>query len=100
MPRCAPGTALIDTAVLLNAAVAADALSRMFSDRLSESLDVAFGVYDLASRLIGTPSLQTGEWQGDLIPPPSGDEFLAFIDTVVGSQHVRGLLDTPSAADH
>jgi carbonic anhydrase len=89
--------ALIDTAVLLNAAVAADALSRMFSDRLSDSLDVAFGVYDLASRLIGTPSLQTGAWRAGLIPPPNGDEFLAFIETVVGSPHIRGLLDTPSA---
>jgi carbonic anhydrase len=85
--------ALIDTTVVLNAAVAGDAVRRIFSDSLSPTLDVAFGVYDLASRLIGTPSAEAAaDWRPGLLAPPSGDDFLAFIDDVAGSRHVASLL--------
>jgi carbonic anhydrase len=90
-------SALIDTAVLLNTAVGADALRRMFADRLSIELDVVFGVYDLTSRLIGAPSA-AADWAPSLQPPPSGEEFRAFTEGVVASVHVARLIEGRSTA--
>ncbi len=83
--------ALVDTAVVLNAAVSADAVRRMFATRLGPELGVAFGVYDLASRLVGLPHA-TSSWRHGLFPPPEESQTLAFVQDIVDSQHVQGLL--------
>ena len=94
--------ALADTAIILNAAVAADCLRTHFASHISESLGVAFGVYDLASRVIGIPdsASTTPSWQPGLLSPPSGVEFVDFIGNVVTSGYVRGLLEASPAVGH
>ncbi len=83
--------ALLDTSVTLNAAVAADAVRRMFAERLGEQLTVVFGVYDLASRLVGVPHTQLA-WRQGLFPPPTPASMAEFIDEVVRSLRVQELL--------
>ena len=94
--------ALADTAIILNAAVAADCLRTHFSSVMSDSLGVAFGVYDLASRVIGIPDADNSEptWQAGLIAPPSGSEFVEFIGDVAKSAYIASLLASEPAAAH
>ncbi len=94
--------ALADTAVVLNAAVAADCLRTHFAAQLSPSLGVVFGVYDLASRVIGIPAPEASSerWQAGLLTPPSGAEFIDFIGEVVRSGHIISLLNSEPAAAH
>ena len=94
--------ALAYTAIILNAAVAADCLRTHFASHISESLGVAFGVYDLASRVIGIPdsASTTPSWQPGLLSPPSGVEFVDFIGNVATSGYVRGLLEASPAVGH
>lgn len=87
--------ALLDTAVVLNAAVAADAVRRMFAPSLSEQLQVVFGVYDLASRLVGVPDANVS-WRQGLFAPPHATDMEEFINGVVQSVHVQRLLEAPA----
>jgi len=94
--------ALADTAIILNAAVAADCLRTHFASVMSDSLGVAFGVYDLASRVIGIPdptSMQPS-WQAGLSTPPSGQEFVDFIGDVAKSAYIASLLASEPTAAH
>lgn len=77
--------ALLDAAVVLNAATTAEALARLFGDRTH----VVFGVYHLASRLVGVPDLGR-EWRHGLFPPPA--DFPQFALDLVRSVHVREVL--------
>jgi len=92
--------ALIDTAVVLNAAVAADAIRTMFAARLGADLDVVFGVYDLVSRRVGLPLDSDTRWTPGLTHAPHGDEFLEFVRAVVTSAHVTRLLDLEPSGAH
>lgn len=83
--------ALLDTTVVLNAAVAADAVRRMFAEYLGEKLKVVFGVYDLGSRLVGVPHTQLA-WRQGLFEPPTKSEMVGFIDEIVRSLRVQDTL--------
>jgi len=83
--------ALIDAAVVLNAAVAADAVRRIFATHLSQQLQVVFGVYDLSNRLVGLPDLQE-DWRQGLYPPPAATSVVGFAEDVVRSVYIRTLL--------
>lgn len=83
--------ALWGCAVVLNAAVAGDAVRRMFEHYLSEQLAVTFGVYDLATRKVGLPSADS--WRAGLFAPPDPDAMGPFLADLVSSGYVRGLLD-------
>lgn len=83
--------ALVDAAVVVNAAIAADAMQRIFAEHLGERLGAAFGVYDLGSRLVGLPDLQM-DWRHGLFPPPPEEQMPDFVDAVVRSLHIRALL--------
>jgi carbonic anhydrase len=87
--------ALVDLSVVLHAALAADALQRLFAPALGDALGVAFGVYDLVARRVGLPdaAADADGWRGQLAEPLSGPEFLAFAAAMGGSGHVRRLLD-------
>jgi carbonic anhydrase len=92
--------ALTEVAVVLNAAFVADAVQRMFASRLGETLGVAFGVYDLASRKVGLPGAHAdGGWRAGLMPPPA-DAFPSFMDDVVGSERIESMLAAEVASDH
>jgi carbonic anhydrase len=86
--------ALVDTAVVLNAAGGAEAIADLFSARLGGSLGVAFGVYDLATRTVGLPAApQAGfVWQPGLVVPPEGEQFPDLVTRVAQSEYVRALL--------
>jgi carbonic anhydrase len=83
--------ALVDAAVVLNAAIAGDALTRIFASYASEQFAVVFGVYDLASRLVGLPDART-DWRHGLFPTPGASSAARFAQTVVASAYIRGLL--------
>jgi carbonic anhydrase len=61
--------ALIETTVMLNAALGAAVLARRFHDALSDRLQVLFATYDLGRRTAGLPD-ETGEWLPGLYAPP------------------------------
>lgn len=83
--------ALVGTAVVLNAALSAHAVRRMFAAKLGPELDVVCGVYDLESRMVGMPH-PTSAWRPGLFPPPEEGNAESFIAEVVDSQYIQGLL--------
>lgn len=92
--------ALIDTAVVVNAAVAAEGLRRTFADRLSPAQGVAFGVYDLGSRRIGLPGTGAEAWSGGLLEPPRDGTLGAFVGEVARSPYVVSMLDAAPGEAH
>jgi carbonic anhydrase len=83
--------ALIDASVVVNAALTAEALTRLFAARLGDTLGVVFGVYDLNSRLVGVPDLHS-DWRQGLVTPPGREDIDGFVLDIVRSLHVRDLL--------
>jgi carbonic anhydrase len=88
--------ALIETAVILNTALGAAILGRIYQQALSDRLQVSFGVYDLGHRAVGLPG-ETGGWQAGLFAPP-GDEagFEQFGRRIASSTLIRELLNATS----
>jgi carbonic anhydrase len=99
--------ALIETSVVLNAALTAAILGHAFAGQLGENLNVVFGVYDLVSRQVGVPgdgvpgngvpdADEAGEgvaWRPGLLPPPEGDaQFMDLGRSVSRSEYVVQLL--------
>jgi carbonic anhydrase len=85
--------ALVETAVILNAALGASVLTRVFQRSLGDRLQVSFGVYDLRHRTVGLPG-DDGQWQTGLFAPP-GDAagFEQFGRRVAQSAAIHDLLD-------
>jgi len=96
-------TALVDTCVVINSAVAANAIHRMFAHQLGEALSVALGVYDLVSRRVGLPAPpgSADPWQPGLVAAPLESAFRDFVGVLVESPFLRTLLDTaPPSIDN
>ena len=88
--------ALIEVAVILNAAMSAAVLRQTFHSSLDERLQVAYGVYDLHRRTVGLPHLDNpaAEWQAGLYEPPADKSGIeALSRRIAGSHLIRGLLD-------
>ncbi len=84
--------AMIETAVMLNAAYSSVMLTHTFADRLGDRLQVSFGVYDLRRRTVGLPD-ETGQWQVGLSAPPTSEEaFAAFARLAARSRLVGDFL--------
>lgn len=62
--------ALIETTVMLNAALGAAVLAQRFHASLGDRLQIVFAAYDLGRRTAGLPD-EAGEWQPGLFPPPA-----------------------------
>jgi carbonic anhydrase len=94
--------ALLDSAVVLNAAVGADAVQRLFAEHLGDTLGVGFGVYNLASRTVGLPSTAPDgpAWTAGLVDPPEVAHLPTLAQAVAVSRYVGGLLHGPAAAAH
>lgn len=70
--------------MVLDAATTTEALARLFGERTH----VVYGVYHLASRLVGVPDL--GRESHGLFAPPA--DFPQFALDLVRSVHVREVL--------
>jgi carbonic anhydrase len=86
--------ALIESGVILNAALTASIMHAEFADR-GQGLRVVFGVYDLGSRRVQVP-LAAADSDKSVIrlveAPANQDEFRQLAGQVVGSALVRKLL--------
>lgn len=81
--------ALIETTVMLNAALSASVLAHNFHESLGDRLQVSFGIYDLRQRTVGLPG-DDGAWQAGLHAPPiTQREFEDFGRVVAQSDLVR-----------
>ena len=83
--------ALIAVSVGLNAAVTAATLRQEFRDRLGAGREVAFGVYDMATRAVGLPG-EAGFRPGLAVPPAGLDAFTDLAARLAAAPAVRGLV--------
>ena len=93
--------ALIDFAVLINAAEGAAALESYFAGHLGDHLAVAYGVFDLASRRVGVPALEGGDdWQDGLHAPIRPSQYGAVAAGWAQSRHITDLLESLPSRGH
>lgn len=83
--------ALIEMAVVTNAAVAAHTLQREIGIAAG-GVRVAYGVYVLAERSVWAPRGGSDQVDGLASPPEDADAFVAFSDAVLRSRRIGGLL--------
>ncbi len=80
--------ALIETSVIVNAALMASILRKEFGE-----CPIMCGMYDLESRCVHVPRSGSAENEIGLMEAPSGvEEFRQFAAEVAGSNHIRKLL--------
>lgn len=87
--------ALVDLTGTLHAALETAVLRRSFHSRLGGALDAVYGVYNLATRRVGRPSVAADgdTWQPGLFTPPddaAGFEALAL--ELASSRYLAGVL--------
>jgi carbonic anhydrase len=96
-PECR--AALLETAVVLNAAWTAYCLRQEFGDEFPH-LGVAYGAYDLASRYVRLPLSPAGEItqeeKGLFAPPANVEEFRELAIRICSGMLVRSLLNEGS----
>lgn len=88
--------ALIELAVIMNAALTAATVRQKFQARLGPNLDVAYGVFNLQNHLIGLPAVRNAassdarsDWQAGLWDAPLGvGEFGALALQMAQSSHI------------
>lgn len=87
--------ALIESTVILNAALSAAVLNHTFAAAVGDRLEVCFGVYDLRHRNVGLPGEgEMDDWQVGLFAPPASQEaFNDFGRRIARSRLVRELID-------
>ena len=84
--------ALIESAVVSNAALAAHTVQQEIGRGGSQDLRAAYGVYLLANRQVWAPRAGSAECAGLAWPPADGPAFEQFADAVVGSDRIAALL--------
>ena len=84
--------ALIEVAVVSNAALAAHAMQREIEARRASGVRAAYGVYVLTERTIWAPRHGTDEVSGIAVPPDDARGFIEFGDAVLRSRRIVGLL--------
>lgn len=83
--------ALIEMAIVTNAALAAHALQREIGVDAG-AVQVAYGVYVLAERSVWAPRSGSDQVDGLASPPADADAFVAFSDAVLRSRRIGELL--------
>lgn len=86
-------SALIETAVAVNAGLTAMTLKRELSERLPVELGIAFGVYDLATHRVGVPGSRGGNGVALLDPPGDAPALEELAASVAASDKVATLLE-------
>jgi carbonic anhydrase len=89
------GKALVETSVVVNAAVTAHTLELEFAGR--SGCEVVYGVYDLATHVVGVPAAGPAEEAGLHAPPRDRDGFVALLTGVASSARVRRALESEEA---
>lgn len=84
--------ALIEVAVVTNAALAAHTLKREIGSNAVGGVDVAYGVYLLSERSVWAPRCGSDEVTGLAAPPVDGKEFVEFGDAVMRSVRIQAIL--------
>lgn len=83
--------ALIELAIILNAALTSMVVHDTFKNRLHPGLAVAFAVYNLENRLLGLPG-PTG-WEPGLFDPPTGrPAFVSLAQRMAATGFIAGRL--------
>jgi carbonic anhydrase len=84
--------ALIEVAVVSNAALCAHTLQREIEKRDAHGVRSAYGVYLLAQRTVWAPRRRTDEVMGLASPPDDAQGFVEFGDAALRSQRIASLL--------
>ena len=84
--------ALIEVAVVSNAALSAHALQREIGKRDAAGICTAYGVYLLAERTVWAPRRGSDEVAGLAAPPDDAPGFAEFGDAVLRSRRIADLL--------
>jgi len=93
--------ALIEVAVVSNAALAAHTLQREMTNEAASVVEAAYGVYLLNKRSVWAPRCGSSEESGLARPPTDAQGFVDFSDAVLGSARIRAILaGTPSASTY
>jgi carbonic anhydrase len=93
-------TALVEMAVVLNAATTAAVLAHGFRETLSDKLAVVYGVYNLGNHRVGLPG-ERETWQPGLFVPFLDDAgFAALGQRIAASPFLQELLAVEPATGH
>jgi carbonic anhydrase len=90
--------ALVELAIILNAALTATAVRQTFEKRLGTSLAVAYGVFNLRNHLVGLPDDTTEDgWKAGLYNPPlTPDDLVELALHMAGSRFIEEQLSASS----
>lgn len=89
--------ALVEVAVVTNAALAAHTLQRQIGGAAQDGVRTAYGVYGIAERMLWAPRCGSDEVAGLAVPPADGEAFAEFSGAVLYSARITGLLGSPRA---
>ena len=84
--------ALVETAVVTNAALAAYTVQKELRDTDHSGIRAVYGVYRLDTREVWTPHRGTAIWTGLADPPKDVAAFVKLGDTVIHSNRITSLL--------
>ncbi len=84
--------ALIEVAMVTNAALAAHALQREIERRGAQGVRSAYGVYVLTERSVWAPRRGTDEVMGLAGPPDDAQGFVELGDAILRSRRIASLL--------
>jgi carbonic anhydrase len=89
--------ALIEAAVVSNAALSAYTLKQGLGSSSAQDLRAAYGVWLIESREVWTPRAGSRECAGLAFPPTDDVSFAGFADAVTQSDRIAALLDKGAA---
>lgn len=84
--------ALIETSILLNAAVTAYTLQESLGGRAAASLQARYGTYVISTRRIWAPRAGSTDCDGLARPPTDAGAFVDLAEAILRSQRLRELL--------